>query len=196
MPVTTGSAMPGNHYDALKINGKTIHRSFSNSWAGFSSAIHDVDDTFIKQGSIYHYIGAAAVYKCPADRGRGILRKPITRSYAISWACNANTNEYIRPYQNVAQVEFPSDTFVFVDEHEDSVDDGHFMLLPFPYEQWINTPSGRHGNSASLSFIDGHAEIRRWKAPMTMPTRQNRVFPGPALEDLKGLQKNLFGKLY
>jgi prepilin-type processing-associated H-X9-DG protein len=55
---------------------------------------------------------------------------------------------------------------VFMDESEYTIDDGYFAVL-VNEDTWENYGAYRHGGSASLSFADGHSEIRRWVEPST-----------------------------
>ena len=62
----------------------------------------------------------------------------------------------------------PSDVFVLIDEHENSINDSHFFpfddLRTFNNNAWLDAPSGRHGNAAGFNFGDGHGEIHKWQA--------------------------------
>ena len=59
----------------------------------------------------------------------------------------------------------PAQALVFVDEHENSVQQGLFaMNHPNFWEwpgttvwTWLSAPATRHGNSGTVSFADGHA---------------------------------------
>jgi prepilin-type processing-associated H-X9-DG protein len=59
----------------------------------------------------------------------------------------------------------PSRVFVFVDEQEASIDDGHFLVWRAPDRRWINMPTDRHRRSGGFSFADGHVEFWRWQWP-------------------------------
>ena len=66
----------------------------------------------------------------------------------------------------------PSLAFVFIDEREDSIDDGYFgvdMIDVGPRAKMANYPASYHGGAGGLSFADGHAEIKHWKDPRTKP---------------------------
>ncbi|HTV43087.1 MAG TPA: prepilin-type N-terminal cleavage/methylation domain-containing protein [Candidatus Sulfotelmatobacter sp.] len=59
----------------------------------------------------------------------------------------------------------PSDLFVMLDEHPNSINDAAFAVdMPTApnYAQWIDVPSTAHENSDAFSFADAHAEIHRW----------------------------------
>jgi prepilin-type processing-associated H-X9-DG protein len=56
----------------------------------------------------------------------------------------------------------PSKTFIFIDEDEQSIDDGIFTMFP---DVWAELPADRHNQGCDLSFADGHVEHYRWQAP-------------------------------
>ena len=69
----------------------------------------------------------------------------------------------------------PASTFVFIDEREDSINDGYFVvdMAGYPTEpsRWkvVDYPASYHNQAGGLSFADGHAEIKKWTDPRTMP---------------------------
>jgi prepilin-type N-terminal cleavage/methylation domain-containing protein/prepilin-type processing-associated H-X9-DG protein len=64
----------------------------------------------------------------------------------------------------------PSDCWLFIDEHPDSIDDAILYTNP-DYTNgtgvFTELPSGDHGGSCGIGFADGHAEIHRWRDPNT-----------------------------
>ena len=66
------------------------------------------------------------------------------------------------------RVPTPSQLFVFIDEHPDSMFDAQFgnpVGMPFWSTMWFDVPADRHNQGACLSFADGHVERWRWKVP-------------------------------
>jgi type II secretory pathway pseudopilin PulG len=63
----------------------------------------------------------------------------------------------------------PSMLWVFIDEHPASINDGGFALrMPdtpagTAGQGWADYPAGFHGDVGSFSFMDGHAELHRWR---------------------------------
>lgn len=60
----------------------------------------------------------------------------------------------------------PSDSWVFSDEHPDSIDDG-IMYVDYYYAktgtgQFTELPGSQHAGKCGMSFADGHAEIHKW----------------------------------
>jgi prepilin-type processing-associated H-X9-DG protein len=70
----------------------------------------------------------------------------------------------------------PSMALVFLDERHDSLDDGFFAIdmTPGSGATLPNLPASYHNGAGGLSFADGHAEIRKWVDPRTMPPLENR----------------------
>ena len=66
-------------------------------------------------------------------------------------------------------------SWVFVDEHPDSINDAAFYVNPYlkgAADLWIDTPGNFHGEACTFSFADGHAEIKRWsEARTSFPVR-------------------------
>jgi len=63
-----------------------------------------------------------------------------------------------------------SDSWVFIDEHPDSIDD--CILYTDAYctngtGQFTELPACDHAGSCGIAFADGHAEIHKWRDPKT-----------------------------
>jgi prepilin-type N-terminal cleavage/methylation domain-containing protein/prepilin-type processing-associated H-X9-DG protein len=67
----------------------------------------------------------------------------------------------------------PSDLFVLIEEHPNSINDGAFAVaMPAAARNtyFIDIPGKIHGGtSCAFSFADGHAEIHRWLQPGVIP---------------------------
>jgi prepilin-type N-terminal cleavage/methylation domain-containing protein/prepilin-type processing-associated H-X9-DG protein len=83
----------------------------------------------------------------------------------------------------------PSQTWVFLDEHPDSINDGFFGMnmpprtqwppSPNQAQSWDDVPGSQHGNGCGFSFADGHAETRKWlDATTTVPILKNNPSTG------------------
>jgi len=69
----------------------------------------------------------------------------------------------------------PTDLWVFVDEHPDSINDGWNIMNPTSDGSWVDLPASYHNGGCGYSFADNHAEIKVWKdkIPRTEPVRQS-----------------------
>jgi prepilin-type processing-associated H-X9-DG protein len=58
----------------------------------------------------------------------------------------------------------PAETWVFLDEHPDSINDAGFFN---PHQtSWIDIPAAYHNAACGFAMADGHAEIHKWKGSM------------------------------
>lgn len=135
------------------------------------------------------YTQSAGIYKCPADMSKslGTRGEPRVRSIAMNQAMGPNLagNRTGRgqwlPYpqfmvyikESDMNVPGPANTWLFVDEHPDSINDGGFAVK-MDAQEMIDWPAWYHGGAAGLSFADGHSEVHRWVDPRTRaPVRFN-----------------------
>jgi prepilin-type N-terminal cleavage/methylation domain-containing protein/prepilin-type processing-associated H-X9-DG protein len=138
-----------------------------------------VTNTTLTRSPTYPYVSAVDAFHCAADQSKlryqGRLQKRV-----ISYAANAflgPPSSYVTGatrYKSVRRMgdltgPGPSDVFILLDEHENSINDAHYFpfanLTQYNRNPWLDAPSGRHGNAGGFAFADGHAEIRKWKSP-------------------------------
>lgn len=142
--------------------------------------------------------GATTIYRCPADRALSTIQRGAgwsqrIRSYSMNAmvgdAGNFSTNGIninnpgYKQFFKMEQIPHPSEIFVFLDEHPDSIDDGYFLNKAptyvygsavnsttgssYSHAQWIDLPASYHNNSGAFSFADGHSLMHRWLQPDT-----------------------------
>ena len=131
------------------------------------------------------YLGknSYSVWKCPADQATttvGGQRLPRVRSNSMSQVFGGG---YWLPagtwqtYGKSASIKLPVKTFVFVDEHPDSINDAGFavqMYVPggfFP-ATIVDFPASYHNGACGFSFADGHTEIHKWRGSKIKPPLQ------------------------
>lgn len=129
------------------------------------------------------------IYHCPADNFASPPQRGAGWSSRIrSVSMNAGVGEGGRapefPFARTIQCFKSSDlvkpgsamTWVFVDEHADSLNDA--MLYHDPNgTRWIDLPASYHNGACGFSFADGHAEIRKWRESSTIvPVRYQSGF--------------------
>src|SRR5258706_1285817 len=132
------------------------------------------------------YVKSPPAFKCPADRAMvNIAGQQLSRVRSLSMNNFVGTQSrtWTSPsrYQQCAKsadIKAPSQMFVFLDEREDSINDGWFASDPDVKWQIIDYPASYHGNAGGFSFADGHSEIHRWRDPRTMPVlQQGQLLP-------------------
>ena len=130
------------------------------------NAYTDVNASNIINGKLYPYNRSVGIYKCPADRSTVRDAGKIRRFRSVSM--NSYMNDIPDPANrdcwhrlNQILAPSPSQAFVFLDEHENSIENARFFAPEPGVWLWVDFPSVRHDGATVLSFADGHAES--WK---------------------------------
>jgi len=165
-----------------------VPRSTTNSWVT-GNCVADLNQSTISLGTLYPYVKDVATYKCPTDHG--VIQDttiPKHRSFSLSCYLGGpedNTATWgIRPMlTRMSQIASPSTTLTFIDEDDQTIDDGHFLYAT-NRGNWFNIPGWRHQNGTVLAFADGHAEYWKWKSQRPTST----AFSGRPMSDPKGYE--------
>jgi len=138
-----------------------------------------VDETIIERSPTFQNVPSLKVFRCPSDRSAFTYAqqtRPRIRSYSMNGYLgypggtippNCTPRGPYKPALKLSEITRPSpaDIFVFLDEHENTINDSHFTafgsLVSDPGD-FLDTPSGRHGNATGFAFADGHSEIHKW----------------------------------
>jgi prepilin-type N-terminal cleavage/methylation domain-containing protein len=142
----------------------------------------------ITQSLLWPYCGqSAGIWKCPADRSSvyslfAAATLPRVRSISMNaWLASTDvaskSSGSYRIYQKTSDIlnPGPSMTWVFLDEREDSINDGEMIVSmsgwPDQPSAWriVDYPASYHCGSCGFSFVDGHAELHKWRDARTMP---------------------------
>ncbi len=177
----------------------------------------------IKKSPLWPYSGhSVGIWKCPADRSSVFVNgelKPRVRSMSMNiWVggfrgadlgLSGSRNPFARGggnwriYLTMGDVvdPGPSGTFLFLDMREDSIDVGNFApdMTGWPDQPgsrgFYDLPGNYHHYACGFSFIDGHAEIHRWRDSRTTPplVKDGEVLDGfksPNNPDVAWLQEH------
>jgi len=128
------------------------------------------------------YNKSAKLYHCTASRitakeGNGFY--PVVRTISMSGWMGYNTTQWNTNFQLFRKttdmtILSPSDALVFIDERDDSIDDGYFAV-DMNLARIVNFPAGYHNGAGAVTFADGHAEIHRWRSPEVLARQQSGV---------------------
>ena len=130
--------------------------------------------------SIGPYVQTPGVYHCIASRimakeGNGMF--PVVRTVSMSgwmgWKNSGPWNAGYKVFTKSSDMNAPgpAQTLVFIDERDDSIDDGLFAV-DMTLSGLVNFPASYHNGAGGATFADGHAEIHRWLDPRTKPAQQ------------------------
>jgi prepilin-type N-terminal cleavage/methylation domain-containing protein len=166
---------------------------------------------YIKNGILAPYTaGAVGIYQCPADnylsaaqRRQGFTRRlrslsmnaymgPYSKNRSDTWASGRNTWEQnYRQFLKAGEIPQPALTFVTLDEHPNSINDGFYLNTSGNTGAWGDAPATYHHGACGFAFAEGHAEIHKWKgAWLNAPTI--RTIPNPSFNG--GPPFDAFGK--
>jgi prepilin-type N-terminal cleavage/methylation domain-containing protein len=146
-------------------------------WLDWSTSQDNINESFLTDDR-WSKFGTCAgknknIFKCPADN---FLSPP---QMALGWKARVRSlsgnigvgignaeqgpwDTIYAHYRKTGDFKFPgaAQTWVFVDEHPDSINDAGFFN---PHQtQVVDTPAAYHGGAGGFGFGDGHAETHKW----------------------------------
>jgi prepilin-type N-terminal cleavage/methylation domain-containing protein/prepilin-type processing-associated H-X9-DG protein len=206
--VDNHEALPANKWKSVNWEDgcPTGFQTSADSWV-LGDATIDSETWNIQNGSLYPYIRNTGSYRCPRDHSAVDSRPRIlrTRSYSMSYYMNGSEGKPERKTK-LSEITNPSSVFVFIEEHEDSINDGVFFVhVPgdageqaeltnnpaFGGAHWMDLPAGRHNRGCNLSFVDGHAEHWKWNWPKTVNPDDDYVVNQQDFRDMRRLQAGI-----
>ncbi len=142
------------------------------------------------------YVRSAGVYKCPSDNhtapvpGKG--DQPRCRSIAMNAFLEGGAYKNIIPgggsvwyptwrrYDKFTDAvdPKPTDLWMMVDEHPDSINDGWMITNVTDPKRWADLPGSLHAGACGFNFVDGHSEIKRWAETSTKRPVRKLDFEG------------------
>ncbi len=152
------------------------------------------DTNYIRQSPLFPYAGgSAAIWHCPADKstGKNPQGQTVTRVRSMSmniWTGGRNPADGAgldggwaqgkswKVFRKTTEMNNPGPTmsFVLLDERQDSINDGFFVVNMEAYLNAANAvmvdyPASYHSQAAGFAFADGHSEIHKWVDSRTVP---------------------------
>jgi prepilin-type N-terminal cleavage/methylation domain-containing protein len=133
----------GDSNEKLVLNNDGMNR---DSWVGGwleidpPSSTDNTNVLLIKSpiGKLWNYNQSLGIYRCPADQSVAVIggrTYPRTRSISMNGNMNGSTNWsfdkdyfYYRRMTDIVRPS-PSQAWVFIDEREQSIDDGFFLVF-------------------------------------------------------------------
>jgi len=133
----------------------------------------NTNTALLTAGELGPYIAkTVGIFKCPADIYPG-ADGPRVRSISMNGFVGdvlnieGNINPGWRRFLKTSDCSKPgpSTTWVLLDECPDSLNDDFFavnMSASGP-SAWADVPASTHNGAGGFSFVDGHAEIKKWQ---------------------------------
>jgi prepilin-type N-terminal cleavage/methylation domain-containing protein/prepilin-type processing-associated H-X9-DG protein len=114
------------------------------------------------------------IFHCPADNYLSSVQRTAgwenrDRSVSMNAAIGGGIKYYAgQPwFYNVTKFSGfhtpgPSDSWLFTDQHPDSIDDGAMYFNP-TVANFVELPGSNHGGASAISFADGHSELYKMR---------------------------------
>jgi prepilin-type N-terminal cleavage/methylation domain-containing protein len=176
--------------------GGNMASTFTQSNTNTANLVH---------GELYNYLNSVGVYHCAADHAVAGFPGHVVSGGSLKVRSYSMAQTFIpyiqggpsgwlpapryKTYVKLGSIVKPSDTWVFIDESENSINDAAFGVImvgqtgftPGSYNP-VDVVSGRHAGSTGMSFSDGHSIVHKWKSATTYT-----VIPGGLVSDSGGV---------
>jgi prepilin-type processing-associated H-X9-DG protein len=192
VPLNNGVAFYPNNYTKTWVNGWLTLAGGFNGLPGMDPT-DNTNILYLQRSLLAPYISSnLGVWKCPSDSSLSTInghRYPHVRTVSMNnWLGNydpdtGTDNPYVGNYAGPGVIIrktsgmiklAPTQTYVLLDERDDSINDGWF-LVPMGDSVISDYPSSYHSGAGNFVFADGHAERYKWQDARTNPIHQNDV---------------------
>jgi len=146
------TAQPGAPYACWVLGDVSVSPSWTN-------------DLLLTHGLIYPYLNSVNVFKCPTAKTPSDQSVIRNRSYSMNgWMNGINAwNAQCVNFTKTTGISLaPNMAMVFVEENPGTINDGYWIQDLTKTTTWIDSPAHYHNNVGAMSFVDGHAESRKW----------------------------------
>ncbi len=166
---------------AYNVPGSSGHLGgWVNGIMSWSVSTDNTNYALMMNGQLGPYTKNPNIYHCPADRSMAPgYSMPRVRSISMDFTVGDKSSNGLHQttyadrwpnFMKMGDFKHTDMTWVFVDEHSDSINDG-FMCVPTADGDttvWSDVPASYHNEAAGFGFADGHAEIHKWQSPSTL----------------------------
>jgi prepilin-type N-terminal cleavage/methylation domain-containing protein/prepilin-type processing-associated H-X9-DG protein len=171
-----------NNYGVTETRNSKDANSWMNNVVDWSTDPMNTNLQLIARSKLTPYCSlGASVYRCPSDNYLSVPQRKAGFPYRVrSMGMNAffgifsdnptdstykgrNTfsTDY-RQFLKTVHVPQPSEIYVMLDEHPDSINDGYYLIDPGG-TGWGDLPASHHSNGGTFAFADGHSELHKWR---------------------------------
>lgn len=187
-----GGKFVGNYHGGFVPTPTGTERPWVTGWLDWTLSSDNTNAVYLTNpryaGLAPYMMKDPSVFKCPADdylspiqAARGWSGR--ARSYSMNCAIGEGNLATGPVNPRVRQVTRTSDfgrlspqrTFVFLDEHPDSLNDGLFWV-PNSSVNTPDVPGSHHDGAGWFTFADGHLERHQWLTPQfTLPVKYSVI---------------------
>lgn len=155
----------------------------------------DTDPVDETTSLLWQYNQHPEIYHCPADHSTVLdhPEKVRNRSYNMSNSIRCDEADH---FTKGSEIKDATSLFVFIDTHENAIYDSTFGVFAqgSPWRNyWLDIPGDRHQRGANASFVDGHVELWKWRAPKSRLRPGQGAYSRADLADLRFIQQHIKG---
>ncbi len=195
--------LPPNFNGTVSVDAAAVksNPSWCDGWLDWTTAPDNTNLYELTGSLLGPYVSRnVGVYKCPADgylsaaqksarftrRDRSISMNAFLQGGAYGPATVSTWYSAWQGYNKMSDIlnPGPSDLWLFVDEHPDSINDGWMITNVTNPDEWQDLPASYHDNACGFAFCDGHSQIKKWVNAVTLqPVRYYTMegfWPGAA----------------
>ncbi|MBO89055.1 MAG: hypothetical protein CMP14_05995 [Rickettsiales bacterium] len=149
---------------------------------GWMSAWDDNPDNtntrHLRRSLLWPYLNSLGVWKCPSDKSTtlhaGVPKRRVRTVSMNGYMGNPMMSPDFKKLFKRSEITRPgpSLTYVFLDESDKSIDNGHFLVHMTGFRTGGkltlgNIPGNYHENAGNFVFADLHVESKKWADPET-----------------------------
>lgn len=166
--------------DGKLVNG---HTKNAGMWvvppASTSSYTDDEEIQGIMDGALYPYALNPKLYHCPSDKSKKLGGG--YRSVSITGVMNGEANGKDGYVEKLADITTPDSKLVFIANYDPrGYNKGSWIMRAQKGKpelaEWVDPVTIWHGDSSTMSFADGHAELYKWRDEST---KEMAISPSP-----------------
>lgn len=173
--------------ETLDAVGRKTYNNWNLNVIDWSTNPANTNQNLIRSNRLFQYVGGnVQTFQCPADTyvsslqiRRGWTRR--VRSYSMNGFVGAGSgslghesyrgensfNPGYRQFLLQSAIPSPSMTYVLLDEHPNSINEGYYINQVSSSSQWVDFPGSNHDGGVGIQFADGAAEVHLWSFPST-----------------------------
>lgn len=197
--------------DTLAVINSKRYSTWANNVMDWATSPMNTNRELAAVGQLGAYIGNDPdVFHCPSDTFVSPMQRQAgwsqrSRTYSMNASMGSpfqrilagsstatGINEWCRERRqllSLATISNPSELYVFLEEHPDSINDGLYLLNCGSAETWGDQPASFHEGACGFAFADGHTELHPWihdetKRPVRFSFRAT-VIPSTARDDFQ-----------
>ncbi|MCJ7730031.1 MAG: type II secretion system GspH family protein [Sedimentisphaerales bacterium] len=153
----------------------------------------------IAEGMLYKYIKDYKIYQCPVGNKGELVT--YTQVHSLNtWSGSGGSSSHPAPTITLrSQIIRTAERVIFIDEGGAGAG-AFFVSFAADPLQWGDWPPMRHGKGTTYSFVDGHAEHRKWTDKHTLDCTPDKYTwgsqPGDNCDcDLRWMVKVTWGRI-